>query len=463
VLYPSIPKRSFCFPEYTEKIRTVENPPVINRQGLIGIRIKSYIYQQVVMMSNSPGSRSRAIAPASHHQCDGSLGLSELYPFFQEQLLHTVEYLAATQVWLGVYGTLNPLDTVNQPTSAPSTYQSGYAPRILHYCGKTDSYAWLTAQDNQHIYQYFNQTFPFMRGIELTDYGLNGGDRNRETWNHDVGKHTYLCAYGLNPTQFLLIQTKEPLSSLQTHCFEQYARLIQQHVKSAHQHQHHTHKIQLLEQTIHRVEHQLRNPLELICLYANVLNQQLAVDPFGEQLQQISKAAHTIRHHLSRIKGYSQSSRLQSEPCQLNRLMTEVVESLHPLATEKAIQIECTGPAVEITVDPWQFKEALTNLVSNALYFSPPGEPISCRWRVFSRETVIEICDKGSGFSPQDLKKAFTPFYSRRPGGTGLGLTLARKIVLDHQGSLWADNLPTGGACLSIVLPRNVQTVQNGV
>ncbi len=411
------------------------------------------------MMSNSLGIRSCAIAPTSHYQYDGLPGLSELYPFLQEQLQQTADYFSATQVWLGVYSALSsPDDTHHQHDTH---HQPCHAPRILHYCHKTGSYAWLSTQENQHVYQYFNQPFPLLKGVELTVCGLDDGDRNGDFRDHHGGHHTYLCAYGVNPTQFLLITTQKPFSSLQVHCFEQYAQLIQQRLESAQQRQHYAHRIQLLEQTIHRVEHQLRNPLELICLYVDVLNQQLAVESFGEQLQQISKAAHTIRHQLSRIKGYSQSSRLQSEQCQLDRLMTEVVESLHPLAAQKSVQIECSGATVEITVDPWQFKEALTNLVSNAVYFSPPGETISCRWRVFSRETVIEICDKGSGFSPQDLKKAFTPFYSRRPGGTGLGLTLARKIVLDHQGSLWADNLPTGGACLSIVLPRSLQTRRN--
>lgn len=52
------------------------------------------------------------------------------------------------------------------------------------------------------------------------------------------------------------------------------------------------------------------------------------------------------------------------------------------------------------------------------------------------------------------MQKIFNPFYSRRDGGTGLGLTIAKKIVLDHSGNLWAENAPQGGAVFSIILPR---------
>jgi signal transduction histidine kinase len=58
--------------------------------------------------------------------------------------------------------------------------------------------------------------------------------------------------------------------------------------------------------------------------------------------------------------------------------------------------------------------------------------------------------------SQQDLENLFTPFYSKRPGGTGLGLAIAKKIILDHQGSLWAQNLPVGGAQFSMSLPRSI-------
>lgn len=442
--------------------------------------------QCIAMLSDSPGKRPRAIhaprtdatrtlKPANAPTADScdisgdiddtidpSQGMAKLYALFQEQIRHTVTHLAATHAWLGFHrprGALHP----DSPASKTS-------PSLLHYCQQTDSYSWTNPPEHHPYYPYFEQGFPLLKVVELKESpAIPWGDAQVADSIGDRAEHgggdrpdpvTYLCAYTLNPTQFILVTANAPLSDLQHYCLEQQAYIIKQHIDALQYHRQHDHKVQLLEQTLHRVEHQLRNPLELICLYTDVLqmdvlHEQCSTEVWEEPIQQISKAAQTIKRHLSRIKGYSQSSTLQLEPCRLDALFADVVDALHPLATEKSVQIECNGSGVEIYVDTWQFKEVLTNLLTNALHFSPPGERIRCRWRVFAREIVIEICDKGPGFSSQDLKKAFTPFYSRRPGGTGLGLTLSRKIVLDHQGSLWAENQPTGGASLHIVLPRS--------
>ena len=111
---------------------------------------------------------------------------------------------------------------------------------------------------------------------------------------------------------------------------------------------------------------------------------------------------------------------------------------------------------VTLAVDRWQMKQALSNLLSNAIHFSPVGATIECSWQIFRREVLIEVRDRGSGLSAEDLQQLFVPFYSRRPGGSGLGLAIAKKIILDHRGRLWAQNLSSGGTQFSITLPRKL-------
>ncbi|MEJ1935351.1 ATP-binding protein, partial [Nostoc sp. NIES-2111] len=93
-------------------------------------------------------------------------------------------------------------------------------------------------------------------------------------------------------------------------------------------------------------------------------------------------------------------------------------------------------------------------ILSNAVYFSPESGTITCSWQIFQTEVLIKISDQGQGLSPEDMQKIFTPFYTRRPGGTGLGLTIAKKIILDHHGNLWAQSVAEGGAQFCIILPR---------
>ena len=106
-----------------------------------------------------------------------------------------------------------------------------------------------------------------------------------------------------------------------------------------------------------------------------------------------------------------------------------------------------------LKVDRLQMQQVFDNLLSNAVHFSPLAGTITCSWQIFQNEVSIQVSDEGSGLSPEDLQKIFNPFYSRREGGTGLGLTIARKIVLSHQGSLWAQNVKSGGARFSLILP----------
>ena len=72
---------------------------------------------------------------------------------------------------------------------------------------------------------------------------------------------------------------------------------------------------------------------------------------------------------------------------------------------------------------------------------------------IFQEEVLIKISDQGKGLSSEDIQKIFTPFYTRRPGGIGLGLTIAKKIILDHHGNLWAQSLSESGAQFCIILP----------
>jgi signal transduction histidine kinase len=127
---------------------------------------------------------------------------------------------------------------------------------------------------------------------------------------------------------------------------------------------------------------------------------------------------------------------------------------MQPWLKEKHIQLIYDHQPLKLHINGWKIKQALQNLLSNAIAFSPPERQITCEWQVFQTEVLIKIRDEGPGLSAEDLRSWGTPFYSRRPGGTGLGLAIAKEIIAEHKGSLWAENLPQCGAQFCIVLPR---------
>ncbi|AGY59588.1 sensor histidine kinase [Gloeobacter kilaueensis] len=268
----------------------------------------------------------------------------------------------------------------------------------------------------------------------------------------------YICplAYRDPNPEYLLIFSPQVLNTSQKQAIEQATLLLARHLelyqKCVRQHS----EIQLLEQVVQRVGHQLRNPLALVSLYAENLCLGLADGTALEQAQIIRETVQELNTNLTELIYCGQGVRLRMSFQDLRSIFDESIEALQPWIAKKGLQVRLPETSLMLVCDRLQLKQVIDNLLNNAVHFSPVGGTINCRWRSFQNEVLIEISDQGPGLSHQDLQQIFTPFYSRRPGGTGLGLAIAKKIVLDHQGSLWAQNLHAGGAQFSLSLPRGV-------
>jgi signal transduction histidine kinase len=251
---------------------------------------------------------------------------------------------------------------------------------------------------------------------------------------------------------YLLLWTESPLSDLQRAIVEQQI-LILEHYFGMHTEQlQQQSEIQLLEQVLLKAEHQLRNPLALISLYAENLYLGLSTEAQKQQVALIRETAAKLSDSASNLLACGQRSKVCLAKHNVLGMVQEAAADLQPWLREKQIRLCCSDTAVNVTVDRWQFQQVLHNLLHNAVQFSPIGGTIRCEWQIYQGEVLMTIADQGAGLSEADLQQMFTPFYSRRPGGTGLGLAIAKKIILDHQGSLWAENLAQGGAQFSISL-----------
>jgi hypothetical protein len=213
-------------------------------------------------------------------------------------------------------------------------------------------------------------------------------------------------------------------------------------------------EIQLLEDILHRVGHQLRNSLGLIGLYAHNLCLGLKENPWQEQATIISESIQDLDTNLNELIDCGQGAKLRVTLQDLKTLVVESIKNLQPLINEKKLKITISDTSTILKIDRLQMKQVFDNILSNAVHFSPILGTINCSWQIFQDEVLIKISDQGPGLSPEDLQKIFTPFYSRRRGGTGLGLTIAKKIILDHQGSIWAQVLSERGTQFSVILPR---------
>ncbi len=320
------------------------------------------------------------------------------------------------------------------PKLGTRQYVTHYAPGAAHLPGETLEF--LTSQT------WLDETVP---ATTLQDLSLKS-----------VAGVGYLCP--LIPRdphpEYLFLISEVALSPDHKQLVERTAALLARHLELHQQCWRQKSEIELLEQVVQRTGHQLRNPLALISLYAENLCIGLANSPASEQATIIRETVNTLNTNLTELIYCGQGARLQATRQDLRAIVEESIEGLRPWIECKQLHIRYPDSALMLAVDRLQLKQVFDNLLSNAVHFSPPTGTIDLRWRSFQDEVLIEVSDQGPGLSTQDLQQVFTPFYSRRPGGTGLGLAIAKKIILDHQGSLWVQNLPTGGAQFSISLPR---------
>ncbi|HLP88503.1 MAG TPA: HAMP domain-containing sensor histidine kinase [Nostocaceae cyanobacterium] len=272
-----------------------------------------------------------------------------------------------------------------------------------------------------------------------------------------AGYYAYVCCVGEQrpgAAEYVCICSCEPLVERHQQLFLDNAQILSQYLVMYKERSHQQQEMLALSDALSRTEHQLRNPLALIHLYAENLRLALPSGCLQEQATLIRQTVEELSSKLTNLLYCGQKTRSEIKQHDLSKIVAESVQRLEPWLKQKDLQIHYPKKPVSVRVDAWQMKQVFDNLFTNAIYFSPPGGKILCNLYAYSNEVLVEICDYGSGISESDLKQIFEPFYSRRLGGTGLGLAIAQKIIREHQGNLWAENIPQGGAQFSFTLPR---------
>jgi signal transduction histidine kinase len=147
-------------------------------------------------------------------------------------------------------------------------------------------------------------------------------------------------------------------------------------------------------------------------------------------------------------------------PVDLAAFLSRLVEGMRPRAETKGVRLAIDpGPARTIQADEHLLTRAVENLLDNALRHTPSGGEIRVGWRIAGDTVAIDVVDTGPGIPADDLPRVFDPLYrgegsrNRRTGGAGLGLTIARRILVAHGGDLTAANAPDGGAAFTATLP----------
>jgi signal transduction histidine kinase len=202
------------------------------------------------------------------------------------------------------------------------------------------------------------------------------------------------------------------------------------------------------------VAHGLGNPLAAIRASAQVALLD-AEGPVREQLVQIVADTDRLRQ---RMRGLLDLGRPVESRSVLTALDAAVQSALGPVRTRSAAQgvsiaVELPADLPKVRLDPARFEEALLCLIGNALDAMPAGGTLRLAAASAGGEVTLQVEDTGPGMAPAALARAYEPFFTTKPGGTGLGLALARKL-LESTGARLGLESGSAGTRASITLPR---------
>ena len=210
------------------------------------------------------------------------------------------------------------------------------------------------------------------------------------------------------------------------------------------------------------ISHQMLQQLGVIGIYADLIRHAEAEGDPAAALGQAKASAAAIEDALGGVNRvledllvFSRDLRLNLYEHRLHDVLAECVEECRPQAAERgvALRLEC-APDATARLDKLKVKQAVVNVLRNAIEASPPGADVVVRGALADGAAEIAVTDRGPGIPAADRAAIFTPFFTTKEHGSGLGLAIAREFAEAHGGAITAESRDGGGATFVLRLPR---------
>jgi len=220
------------------------------------------------------------------------------------------------------------------------------------------------------------------------------------------------------------------------------------------------------------IAHEIRNPLTGIRGVLSVLSRDFpAEDPRREVVGQTHLLIDRLNKSVEDILHYSRPSLPQLQTVTLDEIVDRAAALVEGEAKKKRVRLiqetdrtrNGSGEPAVVRADPYQIQQVVVNLILNAIQATPAEGQVSLRTQVVEHEgapkrACIEIADSGKGMTPEEVAKAFQPFFSTKAQGTGLGLAIAKQIVEQHQGEISLRSESGQGTHVVVALPAASST-----
>lgn len=203
-----------------------------------------------------------------------------------------------------------------------------------------------------------------------------------------------------------------------------------------------------------KVAHELKNPLASIKGLCQLVSRAPESERTQERLAVVASEISRMETILNEYLSFSRPLEdLHPESMDLTALGRDVLNVLAGRADQAGVTLALDGGATPVKGDPRRLKEALINLVANAIEATPTGGNVQLRVRNAGGTVTLEVKDTGRGITPDDLERLGTSFFTTRPNGTGLGVVLAQGVITQHGGSLVYSSRVGHGTTATITLP----------
>jgi nitrogen fixation/metabolism regulation signal transduction histidine kinase len=210
-------------------------------------------------------------------------------------------------------------------------------------------------------------------------------------------------------------------------------------------------------QMARKVAHEIKNPLTPIAVSVSDLKRsyELKRPDFPQILDQavrtITDEVDTLKRLLSEFSDFARLPAPRLAPCRVSELLADLEALYGRDVSEGRLSVTRAGAEITISADAGQLRQALINLVQNGLEAGAGRIAVSAAPR--DAELLLTVSDTGPGLSPEEKARLFTPGFTTKARGSGLGLTIVERIVNDHQGAITVDSEPGRGTTFRIHLP----------
>jgi len=204
------------------------------------------------------------------------------------------------------------------------------------------------------------------------------------------------------------------------------------------------------------VAHEVKNPLNSMRLWLEVLKANMPTDPEPQQaVKMLDSEIDRLDRAVKTFLNFTKPVELRLEETDIRPLLQDVIDAARPSIVKAGVDLRVDLPSEfpSLLLDQQLIHQAMLNLVLNASEFTPRGGRITLALRRSSDTAIISVADSGKGISPEDQKKIFQLFFTTRPGGSGIGLANAFRFVQLHNGQIEFESEVGRGTTFRVELP----------